>query len=90
MGEKGGLVSFIYQIFHAVVVTGSTKRNEAPGSEVDRFHTQEDSSPGLFLGRGAGLCCLHFAVLAHGSVAWSLECTISTPLPVGGEVVGRT
>lgn len=68
-GEEG-----VGQTFNAAVLTGEgIKRNEVPSSEVDRSDAGDQSiSPGLGRGRGARLRCLHFAVLAHGSVVWGL------------------
>ena len=44
----------------------------------------QDLSPGLGQDRRAGLCRLHFAVLAHGPVACCLGMRYPGPLPAGG------
>lgn len=77
-------LSFIYSSLNVEVVSGGTKRNQAPSSEADRSDTgDQDLSPGLGWGREAGLCRLHFAVLAHGSVDWCLGVRYPGLLPVG-------
>ena len=51
---------------------------------MDRDDTgKQDVSPGLGWGRGAGLCRLHFAVLAHASVVCCLDVRYPGLLPVG-------
>lgn len=74
----------MYSSFNVEFVTRGTKKNQAPSSEADRSDTRDqDLSPGLGLDRGAGLCRLHFAVLAHGSVAWCLGVRYPGPLLAG-------
>ena len=44
----------------------------------------QNFSPGLGQDRRAGLCRIHFDVLAHGSVACCLGMRYPGPLPAGG------